>query len=54
MAEIAVALQNVWKRFPAPLVKQSLRSRIFLSKIEDGEFFACLAPRAAARRRRCA
>ena len=44
MAEIAVALQNVWKRFPGPAGETVVAVKDVSLKINDGEFFALLGP----------
>jgi spermidine/putrescine transport system ATP-binding protein len=44
MAEIAVALQNVWKRFPGPSGETVVAVKDVSLRIEDGEFFALLGP----------
>jgi spermidine/putrescine transport system ATP-binding protein len=44
MADIAVALQNVWKRFPGPSGETVVAVKDVSLKIDDGEFFALLGP----------
>jgi spermidine/putrescine transport system ATP-binding protein len=44
MAEIAVALQNVWKRFPGPAGETVVAVKDVSLNIDDGEFFALLGP----------
>ncbi len=44
MADIAVALQNVWKRFPAPSGETVVAVEDISLQIKDGEFFALLGP----------
>lgn len=44
MAEIAVALQNVWKRFPGPSGETVTAVKDVSLQILDGEFFALLGP----------
>ena len=44
MADIAVALQNVWKRFPGPAGETVVAVKDVSLKINDGEFFALLGP----------
>jgi spermidine/putrescine transport system ATP-binding protein len=44
MAEVAVALQNVWKRFPGPSGEIVTAVKDITLQIEDGEFFALLGP----------
>jgi spermidine/putrescine transport system ATP-binding protein len=44
MAEIAVALQNVWKRFPGPAGEAVTAVKDVSLQILDGEFFALLGP----------
>ncbi len=44
MAEIAVALQNVWKRFPGPAGETVTAVKDVSLQILDGEFFALLGP----------
>ena len=44
MAEIAVALQNVWKRFPGPGGETVTAVKDVSLQILDGEFFALLGP----------
>jgi spermidine/putrescine transport system ATP-binding protein len=44
MADIAVALQNVWKRFPGPAGETVTAVKDVSLQILDGEFFALLGP----------
>ena len=44
MADIAVALQNVWKRFPGPAGETVTAVKDISIQIRDGEFFALLGP----------
>ena len=44
MADIAVALQNVWKRFPGPAGETVVAVKDVSLQIADGEFFALLGP----------
>ena len=44
MANIAVALQNVWKRFPGPAGETVVAVKDISLRINDGEFFALLGP----------
>ena len=44
MAEIAVALADVWKRFPGPAGESVTAVRDITLRINDGEFFALLGP----------
>lgn len=44
MAELAVELRNVWKRFPGPGGEVVTAVRDVSLKIADGEFFALLGP----------
>jgi spermidine/putrescine transport system ATP-binding protein len=44
MADIAVALQNVWKRFPGPSGETVVAVKDVSLQIVDGEFFALLGP----------
>ena len=44
MAEIAVGLANVWKRFPGPNGETVTAVKDVSLRIQDGEFFAMLGP----------
>ena len=44
MAEIAVGLANVWKRFPGPGSETVTAVKDVSLRIQDGEFFALLGP----------
>ena len=44
MAEFAVELRNVWKRFPGPSGEEVVAVRDVSMQIGDGEFFALLGP----------
>ena len=44
MAEYAVELRNVWKRFPGPGNEVVTAVKDVSLKIADGEFFALLGP----------
>ena len=44
VAEIAVALADVWKRFPGPAGESVTAVRDITLQIKDGEFFALLGP----------
>ncbi len=44
MADIAVGLANVWKRFPGPGGETVTAVKDVSLRIQDGEFFALLGP----------
>jgi spermidine/putrescine transport system ATP-binding protein len=44
VADIAVGLANVWKRFPGPGGETFTAVKDLSLRIEDGEFFALLGP----------